>query len=92
MPEVFYTTPAERAVIVADQESQGLTMLHDDFNVGPNGANRLTFEVFVAPPPTQQELDRQARRDRIRQLRDQALLTELEQTELLDLLVEELGI
>ena len=41
----YYTTNEERKHLIADAESRQLTLQHDDFRVGPNGANRLTFDV-----------------------------------------------
>jgi len=41
----YYTTDVERKNLIIAAESRQLTMLHDDFNVGPDGANRLTFDV-----------------------------------------------
>lgn len=40
---VFYTTPDERKEAVDEQKARKWTMLHDDFNQGPNGEHRLTF-------------------------------------------------
>ena len=51
--DIFYTTKSERRTAIVEAESQGLTMLHDDFNRGPKGEHRLTFEARVdAPDPT----------------------------------------
>ena len=44
----YYTTDIERTNLIADAESRRLTMLHDDYNVGPGGSNKLTFHVRAA--------------------------------------------
>lgn len=46
----LYRTPSERARAVAAAQAEGRSTLHDDFNVGPNGENRLTFVVKTPDP------------------------------------------
>lgn len=53
--KVFYTTNEERQALIDAAEARKETMLHDDFEVGPNGENRLTFgdvpEPVISPRP-----------------------------------------
>ncbi len=51
MRTVFYKTPAKRRSLVKAAEAKGETMIHDDFCVGPNQENRLTFGVLPKPEP-----------------------------------------
>ena len=46
MHTVFYTTSGQRAAFIAQAEAAGETMIHDDFNVGPDGEHRLTFDTL----------------------------------------------
>ena len=46
--KLYYITADERARFIAASEAKGLTMLHDDFNVGPSGEHCLTFAAVVA--------------------------------------------
>ena len=52
----LYTTKEQRLTIIAAAEALGETMQHDDFNVGPNGENRLTFDVLPPRVTTRGEL------------------------------------
>lgn len=84
--EVLYRTGAERGAAIAANQGAGLVLVHDDFNVGPDGENRLTFtdtDTRTAPPVP-------ARRARIRQLRDQGTRTATELDELVRLIAQEL--
>ncbi len=51
MRTVFYKTQAKRLSFINAAESKGETMIHDDFCVGPNQENRLTFGVLPKPEP-----------------------------------------
>lgn len=62
----FYTTPAERATLIAEAAANGERTIHDDFNVGPNSENRLTFEAPGPPPaPTAREVELAALKGRM---------------------------
>lgn len=45
MRTVLYKTSAKRLSLIKAAEAKGETMIHDDFWVGPNQENRLTFGV-----------------------------------------------
>ncbi len=47
---VFYTNKSERDAAITFAESQGETMIHDDFGVGPSQENQLTFDVRTDVP------------------------------------------
>lgn len=54
MRQVFYETEDQRRAYLKQATAKDEVLLHDDFNVGPDGENRLTFEdaepvVVVAP-------------------------------------------
>jgi hypothetical protein len=64
--EVFYTTKEERDTLCAAAHARGERLLHDDFNIGPDGEHRLTFEVQKPDPlPTPAELRLQELRGKI---------------------------
>ena len=50
MRQVLYTTESERNMLITNAEDRGETMIHDDFDVGPNGEHRLTFDTLPASP------------------------------------------
>lgn len=48
----FYTTKEERQTLIEAHKDLAFWVLHDDFNVGPRGENRITFtdvEKTTAP-------------------------------------------
>ncbi len=51
MRTVLYKTPAKRLSLIKAAEAKGETMIHDDFWVGPNQENRLTFGVLPITEP-----------------------------------------
>lgn len=57
--QVFYTSREERQA-AKDGMARNEYIRHDDYNVGPNGENRLTIEIYTPIPPDPAELRRQA--------------------------------
>ena len=51
MREVLYVTKQERTEALLAAHDLGERMLHDDFGVGPEGEDRLTFEKQKPAPP-----------------------------------------
>lgn len=62
----FYKTEEEREAYLVNATVRGETMIHDDFNIGPEGTHRLTFDVKPDPPQRERTVF-DALRDRFRQ-------------------------
>jgi len=88
----FYSTLEERAALLEAAKSLNETMVHDDFSIGPNGENRLTFNVYVAPPVTPEQRDRRDREDRLVDVRQKPTLTLPEVKSALDDIIDLLGV
>lgn len=51
----FYILPQEKQALIREAKQNGYRLIHDDFNVGPEGENQLTFEFQVVTPKTDLE-------------------------------------
>ena len=53
----LYTTRGQREQALTNAKQAGETVVHDDFAVGPNGENQLTFGIVDIDPPTAEEIE-----------------------------------
>lgn len=65
MREVLYTTKQQRTDALDEAKTLNEVLLHDDFDVGPSGENRLTFIPYIEPVPSPDELRQEELRGKL---------------------------